>query len=204
MQKEIASSIQTALKEIGIDGVDFVVEYPTDKNADADYYSNVAMQAAKQAGKPPQTVAEQLRTVLSGTIPMVETIVVAGPGFLNFSLARSFFTNELERAIAAGTDWGKNKQWAGKRVLVEYTDPNPFKEFHIGHMFTNVVGESIARLFMMHGADTKRINYQGDVGLHVAHALWGIRKLESVTGDAKSLTLTPEVLGKAYALGATA
>ncbi|MEZ4195010.1 MAG: arginine--tRNA ligase [Candidatus Paceibacterota bacterium] len=62
-------------------------------------------------------------------------------------------------------------------MLVEYTDPNPFKEFHIGHLFTNAVGESIARLFMMQGADTKRINYQGDVGLHVAHAVWGMQKL---------------------------
>ena len=71
-------------------------------------------------------------------------------------------------------------------------------------MFTNAVGESIARLFEANGATTIRANYQGDVGLHVAHALWGIKKLQAVTGETKSLTLTPEVLGKAYALGATA
>lgn len=83
---------------------------------------------------------------------------------------------------------------------MEYTDPNPFKEFHIGHLFTNAVGESIARLFMMNGADTKRVNYQGDVGLHVAHALWGMRQLQ-LTPEGN---FTAKDLGKAYALGATA
>ena len=95
--------------------------------------------------------------------------------------------------------WGRNDSWTGKKVLVEYTDPNPFKEFHIGHLFTNAVGESIARLFIMNGADTKRVNYQGDVGLHVAHAVWGMQKL-NITLDTN---FTAKDLGQAYALGAT-
>ena len=57
--------------------------------------------------------------------------------------------------------------------MVEYTDPNPFKEFHIGHLMSNAIGESIARLFEYSGATVVRANYQGDVGLHVAKGIWG-------------------------------
>ena len=57
--------------------------------------------------------------------------------------------------------------------MVEYTDPNPFKEFHIGHLMSNAIGESIARVLETAGAQVIRANYQGDVGLHVAKAIWG-------------------------------
>ena len=60
------------------------------------------------------------------------------------------------------------------------------------------MGESIARLFMMNGADTKRVNYQGDVGLHVAKAIWGMKELEIDSLD----DFGPKDLGRAYALGA--
>ncbi|OGG85630.1 arginine--tRNA ligase, partial [Candidatus Kaiserbacteria bacterium RIFOXYB1_FULL_46_14] len=107
---------------------------------------------------------------------------------------------EVARAVSLGDSWGNNDHWQGKTVLVEYTDPNPFKEFHIGHLFTNAVGESIARLFMAQGADVKRVNYQGDVGLHVACAIYGMKQL-GLTADTD---FTSKDLGRAYALGATA
>ena len=201
MQQEITQAIREALQTLGLTDVAFVVDHPTDTNTDADYFSNVAMAAAKQAGKPPRDIAAEIVDAIG---PQSFVTEVAGPGFLNFTLPRGFFVERLKAAIEAGDNWGKNDSWSGKKVIVEYTDPNPFKEFHVGHLFSNAVGESIARLFIMNRADTKRVNYQGDVGLHVAHAIWGIQKLQAVAGDAKSLTLTPEVLGKAYALGATA
>jgi arginyl-tRNA synthetase len=201
MKDHIQGAIVVALKSLGIEGATFVVDYPTDKNTEADFFSNVAMSVSKQMGQSPRAVAEQLQTLLAGKIDQVTSIEVAGPGFLNFYLDRNFYTEALKKV---DTEFGKNNSWAGKKVLVEYTDPNPFKEFHVGHLFTNAVGESIARLFMMGGADTKRVNYQGDVGLHVAHAIWGVHKLNAVAGIDKALVLSPEVLGKAYALGATA
>jgi arginyl-tRNA synthetase len=156
--------------------VDFAVEHPADLSH-GDYATNVAMVLAKPLGEAPRGVAEQLHAALEGTLPEVASIDIAGPGFINFRLTRQFFSAEVARINDLGEAWGKNQSWSGKRVLVEYTDPNPFKEFHVGHLFTNAVGESIARLFMMQGANTKRVNYQGDVGLHVAHAIWGMQQL---------------------------
>lgn len=58
--------------------------------------------------------------------------------------------------------------------MVEYTDPNPFKVFHIGHLMANTIGESLSRLIEFSGAEVIRACYQGDVGLHVAKTIWGI------------------------------
>ena len=199
MESVIRTAIEDALAALGIEGVDFTIEHPGD-TTHGDYATNAAMIAAKKAGKNPRELAEQIVSELDEEIEYVEKIEIAGPGFINFHLAREFFTGELERILHEGVAWGKHDVWAGKRVVVEYTDPNPFKEFHVGHLFTNSVGESIARLFMFAGADTKRVNYQGDVGMHVAHAIWGMQQMGlSIESD-----FTARDLGKAYALGATA
>lgn len=199
MKEVIEIAIREVCKELGLPEVSFVVEHPAEISH-GDYACNVALVLSKQVGKAPRAVAEELLVALDGQIEYVDRLEIAGPGFINFYLAPEFFVSELARIHELGDAWGKNTDWAGKKVLVEYTDPNPFKEFHIGHLFTNAVGESIARLFIMQGADTKCINYQGDVGLHVAHAVWGMQKL----GLSPESALSSRELGKAYALGATA
>lgn len=199
MEAVIRQAISNALKNLNFPEVDFVVEHPKEL-AHGDYACNVAMVLAKQVGQAPRAVAEQLILTITDQIEYVDRVEIAGPGFLNFHLARDFFSAELARAVGQGGEWGKSDIWAGKKVVVEYTDPNPFKEFHVGHLFTNAVGEAIARLFMMNGADVKRVCYQGDIGLHVAHAIWGMKKL-GFTADSE---FTAKDLGKAYATGATA
>lgn len=198
MESVIRVALSDALAALGID-IDYTIEHPADR-VHGDYASNVALMAAKVMGTTPREVAEQLRTALAESIEYVDRIDIAGPGFLNFYLSRDFFTNEVMRASSLGEAWGTHRTWEGKRVVVEYTDPNPFKEFHIGHMFTNTVGESIARLFMAAGADVRRVNYQGDVGLHVAHAIFGMRAL----GIGSLGVCTSRELGRAYAHGARA
>lgn len=97
-----------------------------------------------------------------------------------------------------------------RKIIFEYTDPNPFKEFHIGHLFTNFIGESLARIYEAVGADTRRANYQGDVGMHVSKSIWGlIKKMDEdniTISQLESNTLKERInyLGKAYALGSTA
>lgn len=198
MQKAIESAIRETLTKLGWPEVAFVVEHPADLSH-GDYATNAALVLAKQLQTSPRAVAEQLIAEIRASVLEVADLTIAGPGFINFHLTRDFFSGQVREINEAGDSWGKNADWAGKRVLVEYTDPNPFKEFHIGHLFTNAVGESIARLFMMQGADTLRVNYQGDVGLHVASAIWGMREL----GIDPTSDFSARELGRAYALGAT-
>jgi arginyl-tRNA synthetase len=69
--------------------------------------------------------------------------------------------------------------YKGKTVVAEYSDPNPFKVLHAGHLYTSIVGDSIANLLENAGAEVHRVNFGGDVGLHVGKTLWSIlNKLE--------------------------
>jgi len=215
MENKIRQAVIDVLQELGIGGVDFVVEHPADLSH-GDYACNVAMSAygafAKAVDshvdeiswgtkyKNPRELAETIVEKLEGKIETVVKMDVAGPGFVNFHLKRDFFKEEIMRASELGDNWGKNDSLKGKKVLVEYTDPNPFKELHIGHLFTNSVGESISRLLEFSGADTKRLCYQGDVGMHVANSIWGMQKLGMTTDE----VFSARDLGKAYARGATA
>lgn len=170
------------------------LEHPSELGK-GDYSSSIALKYTKEVGIAPRELAEKIVGSL-GTINGVEKIEIAGAGFINFYLAPEELAASIKEA-ASEDMWGSNSSYAGKAVMAEYTDPNPFKEFHIGHLMSNAIGESIARLLQFSGASVLRANYQGDVGPHVAKALWGLQKSGGNASDAAAL-------GKAYAEGAKA
>lgn len=198
MEDLLRNAIRKALAELGASECDFSVEHPAD-TTHGDYATNVAMVVSKNLGKKPQEFARELMAALKGNIENVEKISIAGPGFINFHLVRDFFKEKITDARTAGDAWGKNDSYKGKKIIVEYTDPNPFKELHIGHLVPNALGESLACLFEAGGAEVRRVTFQGDVGMHVAKCIYGWSQL-GITPD----RITPENLGKAYAAGATA
>jgi arginyl-tRNA synthetase len=95
---------------------------------------------------------------------------------LRRTLNSSYFSETIPSIIANPESVGKNSLLAGKRVMIEYTQPNPFKPFHIGHLMSNAIGESLSRIVEFSGADLVRANYQGDVGRHVAMAIYALMK----------------------------
>ena len=99
---------------------------------------------------------------------------------------------------------GRNDFFVGKKLMVEYTDPNPFKPVHIGHLMTNAIGESIARILEHSGADISRANYQGDIGLHVAKAIYGLLKNEKLQDKSGTHNEQAVNIGRAYVEGANA
>ncbi len=213
----IRSAITDAIRAVQAEGAlpesaipKFLVAAP-ENPAHGDYATNAAMAVAKAAkGKPlelAELIAEQLRTQNLGFIARVE---VAGPGFINFFLADTYLRGELSTVFKTGAIQSRLDRWENRKVMVEFTDPNPFKEFHIGHLYSNIVGESLSRILEAAGAVVKRANYQGDVGLHVAKAVWGMRRRMESTAinlaelEQKSLEERVQFLGQAYADGARA
>ena len=194
---DIQQALVSALHTIGISTApdDINLEHPADLN-NGDYSSNIALQLAGRVNKNPQELARDIASELQGTIPTVKVVEVEAPGFINFYLSPEAISGVIEEA-RTNERWGANSNQEGKKTMVEYTDPNPFKEFHIGHLVTNAIGESISRLFAFSGADVRRANYQGDVGRHVARAIWGLLQ----SGDSPEGV---EALGRAYAAGAAA
>ena len=171
-----------------------------------DYASNVALVLAGQVDKNPREIAEKIIEKLQeAKIKDIKKIDVADPGFVNFYLSDEFFIKEVESILVFGHGYGTNEKFKGKKVMVEYTDPNPFKAFHIGHLMTNIIGESLARLLEFSGATVFRANYQGDVGMHVAKALWGMQKtLKNMPEEDEDINKKIAYLGCAYVLGSNA
>ncbi len=197
ISERIKAALRETLAEIGADPRLARIERPADLSR-GDYATNAALLAAKAAGRSAREIAEEIARKLGARgEPWLSRAEAAGPGFVNIFLSRSFFAESVREIAAAGESWGRNDSLAGRRVMVEYTQPNPFKEFHIGHLMSNAIGESLSRLIEFSGAEVKRANYQGDVGLHVAKAIWGAR---SGRGSVESAA----ALGKAYAAGAAA
>lgn len=171
--KELRGAIDKAVEELGLGPVDFAVGHP-EMVENGDYATNMAMVLAKMAGDNPKSLAEKLAPKIKH--PDIERVEVAGPGFINFYLKPEYFTEQLKEVNKLGDKFGWNEDVRGMKVMVEYTDPNPFKEFHIGHLMPNVIGESISRICEASGAEVKRACYQGDVGLHVAKAIYGLQQ----------------------------
>ena len=181
---------------------------PTEIEAFGDYSSNDALSAKNPRQKAEEMVAKLTMDKELGKL--VEKIEVAGPGFINFWLRKDVLVDNLIQIGKEEEKYGRSELFKGRKVILEFTDPNPFKEFHIGHLYTNTVGESLSRLFEASGALVKRANYQGDVGLHVAKAVWGMKsRLKSEGIDFASLEKKPldervKFMGAGYALGARA
>jgi arginyl-tRNA synthetase len=175
LQKEIEKIlIDLGAKDLNVSVVSSVY---LDKG---DYTTSVAMVHAKELGKNPVDLAEEIKKELESKdkirakeLENILKIEVAKPGFLNFFLTPDYYAKRLQELKNGKTE---NLIFSGQNIIIEYTDPNPFKEFHIGHLMPNVIGESISRILEKNGAEIQRANYQGDVGLHVAKAVWSMKK----------------------------
>ena len=168
MKFKIQQIIEKATASFMVKTEGFSIEIPEDKDH-GDYSTNVALILAKKLGKNPAETANLIKQKI-GENNLFKKIEVAGPGFINFFIKDKIFIENLKRV---DLNYGRGGELKNEKIIMDYTDPNPFKEFHIGHLMANAVGESLSRIFEFEGAKVKRACYQGDVGMHVAKAIWG-------------------------------
>lgn len=157
-------------------------ELEAKNNFRADFATNAAMQLAGILHKNPKEIAEVLKSEFLQTVeeklPELKgvKIEIASPGFINFMLPNAYFATELTKL---STNFEKNiscDKYSGKIILTEFSDPNPFKVLHIGHLYTSIIGESISKLIEFAGGSVHRVNFGGDVGLHVAKTLYALER----------------------------
>lgn len=161
--EEIKTSLKRAIKKLY--NLDFEPELaPSPANIDADYSSNAPLKLAKELHRPPIEIAEALNNELNGSI--------SNPGFLNFKIDDTFLDKSINNLYDNFKNSIKSDQYAGKTVICEFSDPNPFKVLHVGHLYTSIVGDAISRLYEYAGAKVIRANFGGDVGLHVAKTMY--------------------------------
>ncbi len=171
-----------------------------------DWATNVALKLAQQVGENPRDVANKLVEKLNQNKPdWLSEATVAGPGFINLKLSDQVLLDELNKIDQQKDKYGQQTDFDGQNVIVEYLDPNLLKELHIGHAYSGTIGDAIASLFHAAGANVHRVTYQGDVGLHVGKAIYGIlQRIDHDPAQLERVDNKPQFLGETYVIGAKA
>ena len=214
--------IRVELKKVIQDlyGLDFEPELtPSPDNIDADYSSNTPLKLAKELHKSPMEIAKELETFISDKGGFrsaaarelarephgdgrerrdpVADINVSNPGFLNFTLSDDFLGDNIAVLSNDFDKYISSDKYKDKTIICEFSDPNPFKVLHVGHLYTSVIGDAISRLYEYAGAYVVRANFGGDVGLHVAKTMYILKQKNPDE-------LTIEDIAKCYVEGTAA
>jgi len=185
--QELRENLKKVISELyGIDFEPEIVVAP--ENIDADYSSNAPLRLTKELHDNPFNIAEKISEKIDNTF-------ASKPGFINFKISDEVLNekiSELSEKFEISSD-----KFGGKTVICEFSDPNPFKVLHVGHLYTSVVGDSISRLFEYAGAKVVRANFGGDVGLHVAKTMYILKQKNPAE-------LTIEDIARCYVEGTAA
>lgn len=169
IREELVAAVRQAVAESGLpEPRDVRLDVPPVRDH-GDFATNVALQLAKPAGKPPLVVAEQLAAALGAAgIPHVARVEVAKPGFLNFHLEVTWLHDVLRAVVAAGDAWGHGNELVDARINLEFVSANPTGPLHAGHGRWVAVGDAIANLLAARGAKVEREYYLNDTGNQLA------------------------------------
>ena len=208
MKKQIQKIIEDALfkvkntnKWVDFEMPEIIIDYPKSEQF-GDYSSNIAMVLAKKIGKSPMEIASQIVILLNCYIAERELsktfkkVEVAAPGYLNFYLSKKYL-QDLVLKINTENDSFGNGGKKKEKVMVEFSQPNTHKEFHIGHLRNVFVGDSLVKVIRKAGSQVIGANYIGDTGSHIAKCLWGITKFHSQE-NLDEISNKAEFLGKVY------
>ncbi|WP_266168583.1 arginine--tRNA ligase [Dyella subtropica] len=163
----------------------FVIER-TRNREHGDFASNAAMLLAKPARAKPRELAEKLVAALP-TNELVAKVEIAGPGFINFSLAPGAYHAEVRRIMAEGDVYGRNAHGGGKTAGVEFVSANPTGPLHVGHGRAAAIGDCLSRLLDANGWNVKREFYYNDAGVQI-HNL-------AISTQARARGITPDDAG---------
>ena len=213
--QEIKDLLKNVIKDLY--GLDFDPEItPAPDNIDADYSTNAPLKLAKDLHKSPMSIAEELkkyafeeharrRGEYEATEPrdggreeaFRESIFLSSPGFINFKLDDNYLSDQINLLYSDFAGAIKSDTFKGETIICEFSDPNPFKVLHVGHLYTSIMGDAISRLYEQSGAKVIRVNFGGDVGLHVAKTMY-------ILAQKDPKTLTIDDIGKCYVEGTAA
>ena len=148
------------------------IEIPPDKNMGDLAFP--CFKLAKELRKSPQIIAEDLKLKISHEV--IDRIETVG-AYLNFFVDKSSFSRDVLSSILKLKDrYGESNDGEGKTIVIDYSSPNIAKPFHIGHLFTTVIGNSLYRLHKFQGYDVVGINYLGDWGTQFGKLIYAYKR----------------------------
>jgi arginyl-tRNA synthetase len=162
-QDAIRAALEAVLTDMGAAPGEIRLERPRDPSH-GDLATNVAMSVAKGLRRPPRAIAEEVASRLDLAAAGVESVEVAGPGFLNFRLSSGAVASVLDRILEADERYGRTDVGHGRPVMVEFVSANPTGPLHLGHGRQAALGDAIAALLDWTGWEVHREYYYNDSG----------------------------------------
>lgn len=163
LKEEITSAVLKAKLAEQDEMPNVMLELPKEK-AHGDYATNVAMQLARIAKKPPREIAEDIVANMNKENASISKIDIAGPGFINFFLNQDYLTTIVPMIIQLCDEYGRSNFGEGKKVQVEFVSANPTGSLHLGHARGAAYGDTLCRLLDKAGYDVHREYYINDAG----------------------------------------
>lgn len=199
----ILKNIGKVLLKMGVENPDVDLDHPANPDF-GDYSTSVALKLTKILKKNPFEIAQEIVKNLPKDLN-IKKIEVLKPGFINFWISDEFLVLNVSDLLKKEKfNYPKYHLGKNKKVMVEFAHPNTHKLFHIGHLRNISTGESVVRILKAVGNRVIRGNYQGDVGLHIAKCLYGIRNSKFDIHKLNNLQTKIEFLGKMYSSGTKA
>ena len=177
--KQIIAKKISKLTNLDENELEIYIETPKDtKNGD---YSFPCFRLAKELKKAPPVIANEIKEVIEKEIEQIkeiENVEVIG-GYLNFFINKEILAEEVLKDVLKAQKYAKSEIGKGKNVVIDYSSPNIAKPFHIGHLRTTLIGNSLYRVYKYLGYNTTGINHLGDYGTQFgkmieAYKMWGI------------------------------
>ncbi len=176
------------------------VERPKDDQF-GEYTTNIALVMAKLVQKNPLELAEMIKDEILKQIQddkvAFEKVEVVQPGYINFYLPDSYFQDIIRNINEKKTGFGIGVNGHKEKIMVEYSQPNTHKEFHIGHLRNVFIGNTLVNVLHAYGHEVIAANYIGDTGTHIAKCLWGLTKFHA-DQNLDAIENKAEFLGKVY------
>ena len=165
IENQILALEKDGVLPAGNDTARVTVEPPRDASH-GDAATNAAMLLSKAAGMKPRDLAEKLAEKLR-ELDHIETVDIAGPGFINLRMADRFWLSQVTKVLEVGTDYGNSDLGKGEKINVEYVSANPTGPMHVGHCRGAVVGDVLANLLAKAGYAVTKEYYTNDAGAQV-------------------------------------
>jgi|UniRef100_UPI00404B937D arginyl-tRNA synthetase len=174
VQSEVAAAIHKALEIAKKSNLlqcqipaQIILERP--KNRDhGDYATSIALTLAKQANLQPRVIAQVIIDSMSSNNLLapagISKTEIAGPGFINITLATASQAAIIPKIISAGKEYGSSNLLVGKKINLEFVSANPTGPLHLGHTRWAAVGDSLGRVLSAAGAEVTREFYVNDRG----------------------------------------
>ena len=190
MKNNIVQLLSQNIEEISSEELEQLVEIPP--KTDMGDFAFPCFRLAKVYRKAPQMIAQDLKEKI-GDVDYLDKIEVQG-GYLNFFINKEKFAQQIIQDYLNAQDYGSSDQGNGQTICIDYSSPNVAKNFHVGHLRTTIIGNSLHKIFKKLGYNVVRINHLGDWGtqfgkLIVAYKKWGSKEAVERDGISELMSI---------------